>query len=69
MTGATNWNKKKLSPTRVVAALNSYEDRNSESATSHANWKSAMRALEGNFDDAIGRAVTELHDEYQTSEK
>jgi hypothetical protein len=61
----TNWNEKKFNPVVIENALRSYEDKNSESETSHEKWSNAMRALEGNFDEAFGRAIQSLDDHYK----
>ncbi|MCW7459569.1 hypothetical protein ND856_14050 [Leptospira bandrabouensis] len=65
MAAATNWNEKKFNRSLITDALKSYEDKNSETETSHENWSKAMRALESNFDDAFGRAIQSLNDGYK----
>ncbi|WP_061243416.1 hypothetical protein [Leptospira interrogans] len=60
-----NWNDQRLSKSKIEMALKSYEDKNSDSMTSHEDWKSAMRALEGQFDQVIGKVITDLHNEYK----
>ncbi|TGL06477.1 hypothetical protein EHQ43_08675 [Leptospira bouyouniensis] len=65
MTVSTNWNEKKFNRSHILEALNTYEDKNSESETSHEKWSKAMRALEGKFDDSFARAIQSLNDGYR----